>query len=843
MNGAIHHSVGPARVALRVLGDFQVLSAGHPVALPQSRKTRALLAFLACTGKPQRRERLCELFWEIPDDPRGALRWSLSKIRQIVGSALEADRNMVQLVPGSFDLDLADLREICSNPLEASPADRLEAVAAHFRGSFLADMYLPRCPEFEAWRTAITDECELSRIRLLRHLVARLGDEPQKALAYAHALQDILPDDDGLPAEIEHLRQAARLSVASATTHAVPETRPEQAVSVSLPSGRSERATDRNVPAAAKMRASVLAIDLISPVQIFELVDPEAAAEQFEPLYADIDDTARRYGGTILELGNGQALIGFGVFPASEDHALLACRAGLQLAHQIKSRTAGGVRMRAAVDTGDVILQQRGSTVGMTGAAPRQARRLAHALNRDAIALTGRARVAAGGYVRSERFDHGDLSGVGRDEECWELKRENRALSRWHLRLHRAGMPLLAREAELFALHAAWRRTRSGVGQVVSVSGEAGLGKSRLVHEFCDSVASEGAYLIESGGLEPDRTHEFGLVRAMIGNLCGLQPDDRGEAAGVRLASMASEISLEPWHLPALSFVLGTTEVDGRWSRLEAEDRTRRIGEAVRAFASACARRSPLILLIEDLHWVDPQSESVIAKLVDAAAVAPILLIVTHRPEYQAPWQSRSHCQAVKVNRFTPFECEEAVAAALGTDASTEVLRDAIAGQCDGSPLFIEEAVRSLAEEARIAGEPGNYRAVGVVERVQIPSSVRALVAARIVRLEQRQRRLLQVVALGPAQAGEPLLRQVAQIGGPEFSAAIGDLIAGEFLVEVGSYPTPSYAVASPLVREVAAGMLVAGDRAAIDERFREAAGDLGIGRDEELRPYFAKAS
>jgi hypothetical protein len=841
MSESMHHSVGPARVALRVLGDFQVLSAGQPVTLPQSRKTRALLAFLACTGKPQRRERLCELFWEIPDDPRGALRWSLSKIRQIVGPALEADRNTVQLVPGSFDLDLADLREACSNPLETSPSERLEAVALHFRGSFLADMYLPRCPEFEAWRTAIADECELSRIRLLRHLVARLGDEPQKALACAHALQDILPDDDGLPVEIARLRQAARQSAATAMVQAIPENRPEPAAPAPAPSGDFEQVAAPDIPAAAKMRASVLAIDLISPVQIFELVDPEAAAEQFEPLYADIDDVAQRYGGTILELGNGQALIGFGVSPASEDHALLACRAGLQLVHQIKIRTGGGVRMRAAIDTGDVILQPRGSTVGLTGAAPRQARRLAHALKRDAIALTGRARVAAGGYVRSERFDHNDLSGVGRDEECWELKRENRALSRWHLRLHRASMPLLAREAELFALHAAWRRTRSGVGQVVAVSSEAGLGKSRLVHEFCDSVATEGAYLIESGGLEPDRTHEFGLVRAIMGNLCGLQPDDGSEAAGARLAAMASELSLEPWHLPALSFLLRTAEGDGPWSKFETEDKVQRIGEAIRAFASACARRSPRILLVEDLHWADPQSEAVIAKLVDAAAAAPILLIVTHRPDYVAPWQSRTHCQMVKINRFTPSECEEAVAAALGTDASTEVLRSAIVRQCDGSPLFIEEAVRSLAEEGRIAGEPGSFHAVGVVERVQIPSTVRALVTARIARLEPRQRRLLQVAALGPAVSGEPLLRQVAQIGESEFSAAVEGLLAGEFLVEVSSYPTMSYAVASPLMREVAAGMLVAADRAAIEDRFGAAAGDIGI--DGALQPYFAKAS
>src|SRR5690606_2052581 len=151
------------------------------------------------TDRPQRRERLCEMFWEIPDDPRGALRWSLSKIRQIVengdGSILEADRNTVHLNRGGILLDAAPLRGLGLRDIEALATDRLEALAGAFRGRFLDDLSLPRCPEFEAWRTAVGDELDVTRLRLLRLLVDRLASEPERALVYAHMLQALEPDN------------------------------------------------------------------------------------------------------------------------------------------------------------------------------------------------------------------------------------------------------------------------------------------------------------------------------------------------------------------------------------------------------------------------------------------------------------------------------------------------------------------------------------------------------------------------------------------------------------------------------------------------------------------------
>ena len=188
-------------VEIRVLGTFTVLRDGAPLPLPPSRKTRALLAYLAIDGRKHQRERLCELFWELPDDPRGALRWSLSRIRQVLGddgNMLKADRNTVQLCLDNVGIGYSSIRGLTQLDLNACPLSLLENCAAQFAGPFLADLSLPRCPEFEAWRAAISDEADVLHIRLLRALIERTGAEPERALGYAHQLRRLSPDNQNL---------------------------------------------------------------------------------------------------------------------------------------------------------------------------------------------------------------------------------------------------------------------------------------------------------------------------------------------------------------------------------------------------------------------------------------------------------------------------------------------------------------------------------------------------------------------------------------------------------------------------------------------------------------------
>src|SRR5262245_41062955 len=197
----------------KVLGDFSVWRDEVAAALPQSRKTRALLAYLAMQEKPQRRERLCELFWDIPDDPRASLRWSLAKLRPILNAdgeiRLEADRNVVRLVPGSVSLDYDLIRNLSPEAIASLPTARLEAIAAAYSGPFLADLHLPRCEAFEAWRVYCANETEILHLKVLRALINRLSDEPDRAHVHAHTLPALLPDEH-LGKEVAVLSQRAR---------------------------------------------------------------------------------------------------------------------------------------------------------------------------------------------------------------------------------------------------------------------------------------------------------------------------------------------------------------------------------------------------------------------------------------------------------------------------------------------------------------------------------------------------------------------------------------------------------------------------------------------------------
>ncbi|WP_245475315.1 MULTISPECIES: alpha/beta hydrolase [unclassified Mesorhizobium] len=202
---------------LCVLGDFQVVRDGALLDLPPSRKTRALLAYLAVTGKAHQRERLCEIFWDIPDDPRGALRWSLSKIRQVLGddeSALVADRNTVSLKLGT---DYARLLPLVKADLSMASTEELEAAAGSIRGDFLADLSLERCFEYEAWRAGVASEVEIAELGMLRELIERLAGEPRRALPLARRLRRLLPEDIGLAEEIAALEEKVRAAAAQPT--------------------------------------------------------------------------------------------------------------------------------------------------------------------------------------------------------------------------------------------------------------------------------------------------------------------------------------------------------------------------------------------------------------------------------------------------------------------------------------------------------------------------------------------------------------------------------------------------------------------------------------------------
>jgi pimeloyl-ACP methyl ester carboxylesterase/DNA-binding SARP family transcriptional activator len=208
-----HASKTDSSLEIRVMGELAVFCNGEQLSLPRSRKTRALLAYLAVTNQPQSRERICEMFWDVPDDPRGSLRWSLSKIRQILNgdgtNPVITNRNTVSLRVQSIELDLRSVKVVSHRELASLAVVDLENLVKLFRGEFLEDLSLPRCPKYEAWRVSWISELNLLKARLLRALIDRFDEDASRALHYAHALRAMHPEDASLSALVQNISERA----------------------------------------------------------------------------------------------------------------------------------------------------------------------------------------------------------------------------------------------------------------------------------------------------------------------------------------------------------------------------------------------------------------------------------------------------------------------------------------------------------------------------------------------------------------------------------------------------------------------------------------------------------
>ncbi len=1079
------------QLELCLLGDLTVSRGGLPLELPPSKKTRALLAYLAVVDRPQRRERLCEMFWEIPDDPRGALRWSLSKIRQILkpdaDKGLRADRNMVSLSLEGIRLDIAPLKGLTQREVDDLDTDALEDLAGRFRGSFLEGLVLPRCPDFDAWRIAIADEMEVLRLRILRVLVDRMSaPDPARALSHARTLQTLSDHDGDLGIEISRLAEAARQAARSATERpAAPEAvtvppsaasplpldqeirhcttrdgvriayavsgsgppmvraahwlshlehdwnspvwrhwieglsanhqlyrydergnglsdwdvtdltfdsmvadlesiidaaglrqvwllgvsqscavsiayairHPERIAGLILYGGYAQgwrargdeqdirrreamgtlirdgwgqqdpvfrqlftslfipgatqqqmdwfnelqrqtvspenalrfheafggidvtellprvavptlvihakddravpldagRALAQSIPGVrfvmldsanhilladepafpqfldeverfvadpgprtrtpafdlqldhARRQVTVMAAELVSPLQAFEALDPELALHETQALLDCVIETATRHHGAVSIGADGSLCAIFGLSKVTEDHAYLACRAALAALSAVDAQSRQTARLRIGLDTGEIIVRQPhlGNAQGedMVGLVPRQAGRLMRALRRSTVAMTARTRMAAGGYVRTLRMSPEEYAGLGRDEQPWELVGENRALSRWYLRVNQGLTTLVSREVELANLTAAWRRAREGYGQVVGIVGEPGLGKSRLVHEFVSGPEVEGFLILESGALELDASAGLLVIKRLVQAACGV--DDSAAAATIdRLDRLCHELALGEV-LPALAYLLDLPTDDPDWRQLDAAQRNALVQQGVLALLSALSRQSPLVVLIEDFHWCDPESEQLIARLVELAAGQRMLLILTYRPGIRRDWMSRSIFRQLRLEAFGAGEAERFLDVLLGDDPSIADLKAVLLQRGEATPLFLEETVRALVAQGQIAGAPGAYRALGRVDELAIPDTMRSVIAARIDQLPPAEYRLVQIAAVLGRDLPKALLQSLSSLPADAFEAALAHLRDLEILFEIQSYPTVELSFKHALIQRV----------------------------------------
>jgi tetratricopeptide (TPR) repeat protein len=419
------------------------------------------------------------------------------------------------------------------------------------------------------------------------------------------------------------------------------------------------------------------------------------------------------------------------------------------------------------------------------------------------------------GFVRSEDLGEFKLAGASEPVRVFELVGTGPLRTRLDLSRARGLSRFVGRADEMATLEAGLEHARAGNGQVIGVVAEAGTGKSRLCFEFLEHARARGVPVHEARGVAHGKMIPFLPVLELFRSFFGVAEKDAAETARDKIAGRL--VRVDPAltdSLPVVFDFLGVPDPERPAPESDPEGRQRQLFAIAKRLLQALGGASPAVVLIEDLHWIDGGSEGFLEQLVEAVGESRALLLVNFRPEYHAEWMQRSTYQRLPLLPLGTEAIRELLADLLGSDPSVESLPDAIHERTRGNPFFIEEVVQSLVESGQLEGTRGSYRLVTPLAQLGVPDTVQAVLAARIDRLPEREKQVLQTAAVIGKQFERRLLREVADLPDAELDAALSALGSAEFVYEQALYPEPEYAFKHPLTQEVAYASLLSERRA-----------------------------
>jgi tetratricopeptide (TPR) repeat protein len=382
----------------------------------------------------------------------------------------------------------------------------------------------------------------------------------------------------------------------------------------------------------------------------------------------------------------------------------------------------------------------------------------------------------------------------------------------------------VGREQELAAIHQALARAATGHGQVVAMVGEAGVGKSRLVYECLHSPHTAGWLVLESASVSYGKATPYSPVLDLLRRYCRLEETD--DARTIRAKVTGQVLTLDEAlqdTIPALLFLLEVLPDDSPFRSLDPPQRRQHTFQALKRVLLRESQVQPLLLVCEDLHWIDSETQALLDTLVESLPTARLLLLVNYRPEYQHSWGSKTYYTQLRLDPLPPASADEFLQALLGDDPSLAPLKQLLIARTEGNPFFLEESVRTLVETGVLVGEPGAYRLAQALPTIQVPATVQAVLAARIDRLPPEEKRLLQTAAVIGTEVPFSLLWPIADVPEETLHRGLVHLQAAEFLYETRLFPEPEYTFKHALTHEVAYNSLLLERRRGLHARIVEA--------------------
>jgi class 3 adenylate cyclase/tetratricopeptide (TPR) repeat protein len=550
-------------------------------------------------------------------------------------------------------------------------------------------------------------------------------------------------------------------------------------------------------PDSERRFVTILRADVIDSTGLVAELEPEEAVSRLEPALAAMRGAVRQFGGIVSkELGDGLAAV-FGAPIADDNHAPLACHAAIELVRRVRSLGDAGLQVRVGVHTGHVVAYMVASEFSKVyeigGAAQHLAARLEAAAEANQIYVSEACQELADGHVRFEFLGRKTLRGFGGPLPVYRVMGAS-DLSSWRVRRARSVSRFVDRTTERALL---WRAAEnvSGGRQTVLLMGDAGIGKSRLAHEFAQDLRASGWRLVDAECSPNLQGAPYSTLKRLLLSILELPSKDQARADDPREA-------LPTVQQRAVDAVLDLPIADRQWDELELNARGRAISDASCAIVASVARRQRTILLIEDLHWIDRASDTVIAAL--AGLQSPdLLVLLTTRPNGMPVWIARCHAEIVAMRPLDDDSGLAMLAEMLGPATTNADLKNRIISHTSNVPLFIEEVCRSLKDSGMLLGQWGDLSLARPVDELGIPSSIQGVIAARLDRVSRQERSLLQIAAaLGP-RASQGMLRKVSALPEDALQDCLTGLDRAELLVRIDSELEDSLEFRHEMVRQV----------------------------------------
>jgi class 3 adenylate cyclase/tetratricopeptide (TPR) repeat protein len=584
-----------------------------------------------------------------------------------------------------------------------------------------------------------------------------------------------------------------------------------------------------------RKQVTVLFADLKGSMELLADRDPEGARKLLDPVLEHMMEAVHCYEGTVNQVMGDGIMALFGAPLAHEDHAVRACYAALRMQEAVKRYADGvwrsdGVRVqiRVGLNSGEVVVRSIGSDLHMDYTAVGQTTHLAARMEQMAmpgtILLTGDTLHLAEGFVQVQALGPTPVKGLAAPVEVYELTGASPVRSRLQATAARGLTKFVGRSAELAQLDEALDAARSGKGQVMAVVGEPGVGKSRLFWEFTHSHRTAGCVIVEAASVSYGRATAYYPVIELLKGYFGIEPRD--DTRRIREKVTGKALSLDrvlEASLPALLALLDVPLEGEVWHRLDPPLRRQRTLDGVRRVLLRESQVQPVIAVVEDLHWIDGETQALLDLLVESLPTAHVLLLVNYRPEYQHGWGGKTYYRQARIDPLPPASADGLLDALLGPDAATASLKGLLVERTEGNPFFLEESVRALVETGVLAGERGAYRVMREVTALQVPATAQAILAARIDRLAPEDKRRLQAAAVVGKDVLFVLLQAISDESEDDLRAGIARLQAAEYLYETRLFPELEYTFKHALTHEVAYASLLHERRRALHARLVEA--------------------